>query len=261
MMSGNTRVPASSSAASPAAPAATASPSAPSDERAGQEWKGFYVFARGVVKFVRPLIARLRIVGIENVPATGPVILAVNHIAWIDIPLASLRVPRATHYMAKIELFAQPVLGGLMRWLGAFPVRRGEGDREALRISERLLSEGKILVIFPEGHRSGGHLIKAHPGTSLIALRSGAPIVPVAISGSENVFKPFRFGPWAPTVTVRFGKPFHLAASGARRTRDDVAHGTDLIMQHIAELLPPAYRGDYALPAAPPPAPSAPSAP
>lgn len=222
---------------------------APVDDRAGQEWKAFYAFARFVVNVVRPLISRLRLVGAENVPQSGPVILAVNHVAWIDIPLASVAIPRVTHYMAKIELFRQPVLGGIMRWLGAFPVRRGEGDRESLRVAERLLSEGKILVVFPEGHRSGGHLIKAHPGTSLIAMRSGAPVVPVAISGTENVFKRFR-----PRVTIEYGKPFYMGSSGARRTRDDLARNTDLIMHRIAELLPPEYRGEYALPAADQPA-------
>jgi 1-acyl-sn-glycerol-3-phosphate acyltransferase len=233
----------------PAPPAAKSAAAVP-DDRAGQEWKAFYVFARTVVKLVRPLIARLRVVGIENVPTSGPVVLAVNHIAWIDIPLASFAVPRVTHYMAKIELFNQPVLGGIVRWLGAFPVRRGEGDRESLRVAERLLAQGKILSIFPEGHRSGGHLIAAHPGTSLIALRTGAPVVPVAISGTEHVFKRFRFGPWAPRVTVSYGKPFILESSGPRRTRDDLARNTDAIMYHIAELLPPEYRGAYALPAA-----------
>ena len=236
------------SANMPASPAPT--PTRPSaGDRVGQESKAFYAFAKTVVRVVRPLIARLRTVGVENVPQSGPVILALNHIAWIDIPLASLRVPRVTHYMAKIELFGLPVLGGIMRLLGAFPVRRGEGDRESLRVAERLLAQGEIIVIFPEGHRSGGHLIKAHPGTSLIALRTGAPVVPVAISGTEHVFKGFRYGPWAPRVTVTYGKPLHLELPGARRTRDDLARSTDAIMHHIAELLPPAYRGEYALPA------------
>lgn len=222
----------------------TSSPSptpATSDDHVGQERKGFYAFARAVVGLLVPLFVRLRVIGAENIPRSGPVMLASNHIAWIDIPLVSLKVPRVTHYMAKIELFNQPILGGIIRLLGAFPVRRGEGDRESLRVAERLLSQGKILAIFPEGHRSGGHLIAAHPGTSLIALRTGALVVPVAISGSEHVFKSFR-----PVVTVRYGKPFHLEATGTRRTRDDLARSTDAIMYHIAALLPPDYRGEYA---------------
>lgn len=243
----NANTPASSSSSQPSRPSRSTPSSSPAspDYRVGQESKGFYTFAKFVVRLIIPLLARLRVVGLENVPASGPVILAQNHIAWVDIPLASLKVPRITHYMAKIELFGLPVLGGIIRLLGAFPVRRGEGDRESLRISERLLAQGKVLVIFPEGHRSGGQLIQAHPGTSLIALRTGAPIVPVAISGTEQVFKRFR-----PLVTVSYGKPFYLETSGPRRTRDDLARNTDLIMYHIAELLPPEYRGEYAQPPA-----------
>jgi 1-acyl-sn-glycerol-3-phosphate acyltransferase len=223
-----------------------ATPPATISDRVGEGSPRFYAFARRVIWLIRPLIARLHTIGVESVPQSGPVILALNHVAWIDIPLASLRVPRITHYMAKIELFNIPVLGGIMRLLGAFPVRRGEGDRESLRIAERLLSQGQIVVVFPEGHRSGGHLIKAHPGTSLIAFRSGAPVVPVAISGSEHVFKGFHYGPWAPRVTISYGKPIYLKASGARYTRDDLANSTHLIMRRIAEMLPPAYRGEYA---------------
>lgn len=206
----------------------------------------FYAFARMVVRLVRPLIARLHTVGVENIPRSGPVILALNHVAWIDTPLAALRTPRMTHFMAKSEMFSVPVLGGIMRLLGSFPVRRGEGDRETLRVAERLLAEGQMVVIYPEGHRSGGKLIRAHPGASLIAFRSGAPVIPVAISGTERVFKGLRYGPWAPHVTISYGKPIYLKASGARHTRDDLANSTHLIMRRIAELLPPTYRGEYA---------------
>jgi 1-acyl-sn-glycerol-3-phosphate acyltransferase len=192
----------------------------------------------------RPLIwllADLRTEGIEHIPTSGPVILAMNHIHWMDIPLASLRVPRVTHYMAKIELFSVPLLGGFMRLLGSFSVRRGESDREAIRMSERVLAAGKILVIFPEGHRSGnGVLLEAHPGTGYIAMRTGAPVVAVAISGTQRVFKAFR-----PKVTIRYSKPFTVAGGG-KRTRGSVAQATDEIMYQLAALLPPEARGPYA---------------
>ena len=223
----------------------TPAPTTASD-RVGEGSPRFYAFARTVVRLVRPLIARLHPVGVENVPRSGAVILALNHVAWIDTPLSALRVPRRTHFMAKIEMFSVPILGGIMRLLGSFPVRRGEGDRESLRVAERLLAEGEMVVIYPEGHRSGGALIKAHPGASLIAFRSGAPVVPVAISGTERIFKGFHYGPWAPRVTISYGKPIHLKASGARHTRDELANSTHLIMRRIAEMLPPANRGEYA---------------
>jgi 1-acyl-sn-glycerol-3-phosphate acyltransferase len=208
-----------------------------------------YEIVRIVAKIAIPLLARLRTEGLENIPREGPVILAQNHITWADIPMASMRVPRVTHYMAKIELFQVPVLGWIMRQCGAFSVRRGEGDREALRIAERVLNRGDVLVVFPEGHRSGtGHLLPGHPGVAYIALRSNAPIVPVAIAGTERMFHGFRYGPWRPAVTIRYGKPFHLDLADARRKREVLGPAADQIMRHISTLLPPEYRGAYADP-------------
>src|SRR5215469_9310384 len=166
----------------------TGSPAMNAEPKAARASSLAYSFTRIVTALIVPLIVRLRTEGIENIPSSGPVILAMNHIHWLDIPLASLRVPRLTHYMANAELFEVPLLGGFIRRVGAFAVRRGEGDREALRTGEHLLSEGEILVIFPEGHRSGsGVLLKAHPGAGYMAMRTGAPVVAVAISGTQNV--------------------------------------------------------------------------
>jgi 1-acyl-sn-glycerol-3-phosphate acyltransferase len=220
-----------------------------SGRREGQELRPVYETVRFLARPIVALVCRLRTEGLANIPASGPVILAMNHIHWTDIPLASIRVPRVTHYMSKIENFQAPILGQILRWCGTFPVRRGEGDREALRTAERLLHDGQIIVIFPEGHRSGtGVLLPAHPGAAYIALRTGAPIVPVAITGTQRVFKSFRLGPWAPRVTIRYGPPFQLAAAGAnsRRGRDALAQATDQIMREIAALLPPEQRGPYA---------------
>ncbi len=205
-----------------------------------------YGLTRLIAGLILPLLVNLRTEGLENVPSSGAIILAMNHIHWFDIPLASLRVPRITHYMAKVELFSIPLLGGFLRLVGAFPVRRGEGDREALRIGEHLLAAGKVLVIFPEGHRSGnGVLLKAHPGAGYIAMRTGAPVVAVAISGTQNIFKEFR-----PTVTIRYGQPFVITSAGEKRTREGVAQATDEIMYQIAALLPPEFRGAYRQPVA-----------
>lgn len=215
--------------------------------RPGQESPTFYRVARAVVRALVPLVTRLRSEGEQNIPAEGPVILAVNHIAWMDIPLMSVRVARVTHYMAKIELFRVPVLGLIIRSLGAFPVHRGEGDRESLRTAEQLLAEGKLLIVFPEGHRSGtGQLLPGHPGTAYIALKTGVPVVPVAISGTEHTLKGFRYGPFAPHVLVQFGKPMVVGEPGARRTRESLSQASDQIMRSIAAMLPPEYRGAYA---------------
>ncbi|HEX8995308.1 MAG TPA: (d)CMP kinase [Ktedonobacterales bacterium] len=195
---------------------------------------------------VFPLFFKLRVEGMENVPGTGGAMLASNHVAWIDIPLVAYPLARITHYMAKIELFQIPVLGWIIGFCGAFPVRRGEGDRESLRIADRLLGEGELVAIFPEGHRTGGALIRGLPGVALIALRANVPVVPVAIVNSAAVFRKGHILIRRPTVTVRYGAPFLLTKSGARHTKGDVERGIDDIMTHIAALLPAEYHGVYA---------------
>jgi 1-acyl-sn-glycerol-3-phosphate acyltransferase len=169
-----------------------------------------------------------------------------NHVAWIDTMLAALRCPRPFQYMAKIELFSVPLIGFLIQRFGAFPVNRGASDREALRTAEYVLAEKKLLVIFPEGHRSrGGPLQLGQPGAALIAMRTGAPIVAVGISGTHRVFKGFGYGPFAPRVTIRYSEPFTVGVPDGKRSRESLAQATDEIMRQIAALLPPEQRGQY----------------
>jgi 1-acyl-sn-glycerol-3-phosphate acyltransferase len=213
----------------------------------GRESKLGYEATRLFAAVALPLIAKLRTEGVQNVPASGPAILAPNHLSWADIPLLSFPIKRVTHYMAKSELFRIPVLGRYIRILGAFPVRRGESDRDALRIAERLLGEGKLVVIFPEGHRSEEHaLIEAHQGVALIAMRANVPVIPIAISGTERAFHDFNYAWRAPRVLVRYGEPYMLESSGGRRTSADLKRHTDEIMRRIAVMLPPRNRGIYA---------------
>ena len=205
-----------------------------------------YAIIRFIAGLIFPLFFRLRVEGMENVPQTGSAMLASNHAAWIDIPLVAYPLKRITHYMAKIELFQIPILGGVIGMMGSFPVRRGESDRESLRIAGRLLGEGELVAIFPEGHRTGGEMIRGLPGVALIALRANTPIVPVGIINSVEVFRKGHIIIRRPTVTVRYGAPFMLSKSGARHSKDDLERGIDEIMTHIAALLPPEYHGVYA---------------
>jgi 1-acyl-sn-glycerol-3-phosphate acyltransferase len=205
--------------------------------------------ARTIVRLVFPIFGRLRVEGAEHIPATGPVILTPDHRSMMDIPAMSLPVWRVVHHMAKDELFQVPLLGGIIRYFGAFPIRRGESDRDALRQAGEVLAAGQVLVVFPEGHRTEtGGLGPGLPGVAMIALRAGAPIVPVAVWGAERMFKGWRIGPFAPVVRVRYGEPFRLAEDGENR-RAVLQTGIDSIMQHIAALLPPEYRGLYGAPA------------
>jgi 1-acyl-sn-glycerol-3-phosphate acyltransferase len=216
-----------------------------------KESRRFYAFARPFATAYTHLLTRLHVEGVEHIPATGGIILVSNHLSMMDILAIAVPCKRLLHFMGKAELFRIPAIGFILRLVGGFPVRRGEGDREALRLAGELLAAGQVLVMFPEGHRSDYHALQpGHSGVALIAMRSGAPIVPIGVSGTERV-GPLRLGLFAPHVRVAFGEPFTLPSSG-RRTREDLERGTDLIMRRIAALLPPAYRGVYADAAATP---------
>jgi 1-acyl-sn-glycerol-3-phosphate acyltransferase len=182
--------------------------------------------------------------GLENIPRKGGLILTCNHFSVGDPPILTGIFPRRIAWMAKQELFDFPIFGKLYNMGGFIPVRRFEGDLRAIRRSQAALRRGHVLGMFPEGTRSGGRLGVGEPGTALIALRTGAPILPAAIWGTENVKLPRDlFG--RTHAHIRFGEPYQLPPP-ARITKGNVAAGTEEIMRRIAELLPPEYRGAYA---------------
>ena len=196
---------------------------------------------RLVVRIVAAIIFDVHTVGRQNVPETGPLIIASNHLSWTDVPLIPAFLKRKVVYMAKEETFKGKE-GWLVRFLGAFPVKRGEADRQSLRTAEEQLKASHILSIFPEGTRSKIHTLgQAHAGMGMIALRSGAPVIPVAIYGSEKSIKEFR-----PRITIIFGEPMILTPKGKKITREDIDQSTEQVMLHIASMLPPEYRGVYA---------------
>ncbi len=209
----------------------------------------FYRFLTGLVHyFVLPVYASVRASGQENIPPKGPVIIICNHINDADPGVLASRIKRPLVFMTKSELFDLPVVRTLLRWYGAFPVRRGEGDLSALRHSSEALKAGLALVLFPEGTRSGGEarLGKAWPGAALVAMRNGVPIVPAAVTGTQTMGLPGMFLRPFPRqhVTLTIGEPFFLP----RPPRIDTAAceaGTEVIMAKIAALLPPDYRGYY----------------
>ena len=191
-------------------------------------------------RFIYFLKLNLLVIGRENIPKEGPFIIASNHLSWMDVPLVPSFLKRKVVYMAKEELFYGKV-GWIVRFLGAFPVKRGEADRQSLRAADAQLKAGKIFMIFPEGTRSKIHQLgKGHVGLGMIALRAGVPVVPVAVWGSENSFKKLR-----PRVTVSYGKPMLLTPRGNKITREDIEEATEKVMRAIAAMMPPEYRGLY----------------
>lgn len=194
----------------------------------------------GIAFPILSLVSRIRLRGRYNVPKHGPFLIAANHLSWTDIPLVPLLLPGKVVYMAKEEYFSSR-LAWLVRFLGAFPVKRGEGDRQALRAAEEQLKKGNVVVLFPEGTRSKTKtMAKGHAGLGMIALRSGVPVVPVAIWGSEKVLKEM-----GPQVTISYGEPIVFKPKGTKMTREDIDNATEETMRAIAAMLPPEYRGVY----------------
>ena len=205
--------------------------------------------ARALIIGIALLLARIEVVGREKVPRQGALIVASNHLNNADPPVLTVISPRRLAFMAKQEALRWPIIGLLIRLSGTFPVRRFEADIGALRQASRVLHEGEVLAMFPEGTRSKeGGLGSAYPGTAFVALRTGTPILPIGITGTETInfpkvlFDAVRLR--RARVRVVIGDPFFLPPV-SRITAEEVIHCTDVIMDRIASLLPPSYRGQY----------------
>ena len=198
----------------------------------------FYTFAVVGLRVLLRILARFEVVGLEHVPAGGPLVIVANHTHFIDPPVIGASLPRKVLLMAKQELFETPVVGWMVSHYDAFPVRRGEADRQALRWATRALDLEQALGMFPEGTRSRtGELRPAFPGAALIALRTGAPVLPVGIDGTDRVFPSLRRLRRA-RVRVVYGPTFTLDST-------ERAGATDQMMRAIADLLPEWRRGPY----------------
>ena len=177
---------------------------------------GLYAFAKPVAAALLRLFFRLEAKNPDHVPSRGPVLLVANHSSFLDPPLVGAAVSRQLWFLAKVELFRIPLFGTLIRRLNARPVRRQGPDPGALRTALRVLEAEGALLIFPEGTRGEeGVLRPAKTGAGMLAVTSGAPVVPVYISGSgrawprgRRFFRPAR-------ITVVFGPP--LSFDGGRR--------------------------------------------
>jgi len=152
------------------------------------------------------VVVPLRNYGVERVPLEGGVVLALNHFSWVDPPVFGAACPRPVYYMAKAEAHGIPGLGQLMRSFGAFSVRRGESDREAVRRMREVVGEGNALGLFAEGTRQlAGVPGEVKPGASMVALQERVPVVPAAVHGSQN----WRLGNFQP-VSVAWGEPMRF---------------------------------------------------
>lgn len=203
------------------------------------------------LRAVVPTAAYIKVRGLEHFPPKGACLIVSNHISMIDPPCLLAYLPRQAHFMTKAELFDEWPWKVILPPGEPIKIHRGRADRQALRLAEQYLKNGEPVVIYAEGTRAkAGEAQEARAGVVFLAQRTGVPIVPVAISGTEKLFSK-RF-PWyrRGRVQLTFGKPFLLSELGevTRSNRDQIAQA---VMRRVADLLPPTYRGVYADPSVP----------
>ena len=210
--------------------------------------RAFRAFTRGVAKLLTFLTMRVTITGLENFPKDGPALVVINHLGDADAILMMASLPDTIEGMGKIELKDHWFVGPVFRAYGIIWVHRGRPDRKALRAALDGLAEGRMVALAPEGRQSViGGLEDGNEGAAFLALKSDAPIVPIAMTGTENqnIYSYMKRLKRAP-VTLSVGKPFVLFPKEKQVNRQEMMReGTRQIMERLAGLLPEAYRGKY----------------
>ena len=185
-----------------------------------------YGFAKILVRAVLAVCLRVKVSGKENVPREGAFILAVNHKSNYDPVVAAVYCPRQLTFMAKEELFENPVFGGLIKRLGAFPVSRGKGDVGAIKGAFSILKSGKVLLMFPQGHRmKDGKRGTAQTGVAMIAHKMRVPVVPMCISGKYGFMR---------RICITFGKPIEFTEYYDKKINAETLQGlADRVLDDI----------------------------
>jgi len=193
------------------------------------------------------LLGLFKVVGAENVPRHGPLIVCPNHSATLDPPLVPAFLPRGDSWsMAKSEFFKGGFVTWLFRHYQAFPVVRHSADRIALRTAFEILKSGHALIMYPEGTRvESGVLAQPELGAGFIAQKAGCPVVPVGLTGTRDCLPKGARWPRRTPVSITFGKPFMVLSKRPDGTRITREEASDAIMLEIAELLPEHQRGAF----------------
>lgn len=197
-----------------------------------------YAFAyvlRVTVAVAIAAMFRTRVVGAENVPRTGGVLLAGNHISYGDPVLLWCRSPRPVHFMAKAELWKVSLVGWFLDQTWTFPIKRGESDRGALTRASKYLKAGEVVGLFPEGTRNIDGVAEAQGGAAFLSLHNGIPVIPVGISGTERIRPKGTKGIRFPKVVISFGAPIDPSELAAVGKKERVETMTAEIMRRIGE--------------------------
>jgi len=207
--------------------------------------KVFRVFSCYLTKLVIFIMTKATVSGLENFPKHGPALVIINHLGDADAVLLAASIPVVIDGMGKVELNEHRLAGPMLRAYGVIWVHRGKPDRKALRAALDGLAEGRMIALAPEGRQSTrGGLEEGTEGAAFLAMKSGAPIIPVAMTGTENENIYGHMKKWRRArVTLSVGKMFVLNEQADREKM--MRDGTRQIMESLARLLPEAYRGAY----------------
>jgi 1-acyl-sn-glycerol-3-phosphate acyltransferase len=204
----------------------------------------FYRFMRFFIVGYTVLVYRVRVIGREHLPKTGPYVIAPSHRSMLDIPVAGAVTTRRVRFMGKAPLFRVPVLGSIFRALGGFPVERDGSDFGPIRESLKILEEGEPLVVYPEGSRQrGSEIAELQPGAAYLAAKMGVPIVPVGIAGAEETFRTRRGRlPGFGRIVVVIGEPIlPPTRAGSHVKRSSVDELSATLRERLQKLFDEAY--------------------
>ncbi len=215
-----------------------------------QAMSAYPTFIAGLCRFGLQAIGRVKVKGLDDLPQEGPLILAANHMSNVDPPFIGgwlgPALGRRPTFLAKEALFGGP-LGMLIRSLGAEPVKAGGNDIGAYRVAKRILDQGGVVAVLPEGTRAfDGVMAEPKPGVSMLATRTGTPVLPVGISGTDELLGREQVLPRIGSrITLRVGRPFQLTIPPGVDRREALAAADEELMRRIAALVEPRHRGRW----------------
>jgi 1-acyl-sn-glycerol-3-phosphate acyltransferase len=202
-----------------------------------------YRICAALIGGLAKILFRPSVVGADNIPLTGPVLIAPIHRSNVDFAFSLFISPRKVFFMAKEGIFHPAIFGALLTRLGAFPVDRNSADRESLRLSEEVLKRGQALVLFPEGTRKEGTSVEPlHDGAAFIAARTGATIVPVGIAGSERALPVGAKLPRPVKIQIVVGTPIEPPVSEGRVSRSQITEKTEELRRELEAVYAEARR-------------------